>query len=434
MNIVNLTFRDGTGVPNPLSFLPNTAADVKWLVATQGESEDFSQEIRLVSPQDQRLRWLAGASFLELTNPGGTGVYGTTPFGNAVVSNTFRSRSSTPAVFGGVFFDITNDLTFSGELRAQRDSIFRQPLTGPPTVLIPGGGPRFNATFNSLAPRATLDWKFAEAQMVYVQVARGYRPGGFNTTFSAQTPEIQALFPAGIGDTFDEDRLDNYELGLKSTWLGGRLQTRAAVYSARWRDGQQLTSVSFIDPTTGQANIVGVVANIGAINLRGLELEGEFQATENLVLSGTLGYNDTDIRVFVCGECREIGPSTDVTGNELPQTPKVEWSLSASYGIQLTSEWEGFARADLTYKGSSYVTASNSAVIPASDRLNVRAGIRRDNLTLEAYARNLTYDKAPLNASIGADALFTPTTIAGREIRYALPDKRSFGIRATFDF
>ncbi len=437
MNIVNLTFRDGTDVPNPVfgapQFSPNLPY-VRWMVATQGESEDFSQEFRIVSPQDQRLRWLAGASFLELINPGGTGVYGTTPLGNLVVSSTFRSRSSTPAVFGGVYYDITEALIFSGELRYQRDSIFRQALTTAQGAIIPGGGPRFDATFNSLAPRATLDWKFAEDQMVYVQYARGYRPGGFNTAYAAQPPDIQAQFPPGIGETFDEDRLDNVELGLKSTWLEGRLQTRAAAYAARWRDGQQNTTLSFIVPETGGVNIVSVITNIGAINLQGIELEADFQASDNLVLSGTLGYNDTDIRVFVCGECRDIGPSLDVTGNQLPQTPKLEWSASATYTTQLNSTWEAFARADLTYRGSSYVTATNSAVIGSSDRLNVRAGIRKENFSLEALANNATFDKAPLNASLGADALFTPLNIAGREIRYALPDKRTFGIRATFDF
>jgi hypothetical protein len=80
------------------------------------------------------------------------------------------------------------------------------------------------------------------------------------------------------------------------------------------------------------------------------------------------------------------------------------------------------------------VTATNSAVIQASNRVNLRGGIRKDNFSIEAYVRNLTQDKAPLNGSLGADALFTPLNIAGREIRYALPDKRMFGLRATYDF
>lgn len=437
MNIVNLTFRDGTDVPNPVfgapQFSPNLPY-IRWMVATQGESEDFSQEFRLVSEQDQRLRWLVGASYLELNNPGGTGVYGSTPLGNLVVSSTFRSRSSTPAVFGGVYFDITPALTVSGELRYQRDSIFRQALTTAQGAVIPGGGPRFNETFNSLAPRATVDWTFAEGQMAYVQFARGFRPGGFNTAFAAQPPEVQDQFPPGVGITFGEDRLDNFEIGLKSTWMDGRLQTRAAAYAARWRDGQQLTTLSFIVPGTGGVNIVSGITNVGAINLAGLELEGEFQATENLLLSGTLGYNDTDIREFVCGECRDIGPSTDVRGNQLQQTPKLEWSASALYARNVNAVWEAYSRLDITYKGSSYVTASNSAVIPSSNRVNLRLGIRNENLSVEIYGRNLTQDKAPLNASLGADALFTPLNIAGREIRYALPDKRMFGLRATYDF
>jgi iron complex outermembrane receptor protein len=434
MNIVNLTFRNGDNVANPLAFLPNTAPFIKWMVATQSESDDFSQELRIVSPQDQRLRWLAGASFLELTNPGGTGVYGTTPFGRAVVSSTFRSRSSTPAIFGGIYYDITEALTFSGELRFQQDKIFRQALTGPPAVLIPGGGPRFNEKYNSLAPRATLDWKFATDQMVYLQYARGYRPGGFNPALAAQSPAVQALFPPGVGFSFEEDRLDNFELGLKSTWLAGRIQTRAAAYYAQWRDGQQNTSLTFVDPNTGVVNIVGAVQNIGEINLQGIELEGEFQATDNLVLAGTFGYNDSDIRVFVCGDCRIIGPSSNVTGNRLPNAPRTEWSASGTYTAQLVRDWESFFRLDYTHRGESYVTASNSAIIGSSDQVNLRVGLRRDNFTLQAYARNLLYDKAPLSGSLGADALFTPTTIAGREVRYSLPDKRMFGISAAFEF
>lgn len=187
-------------------------------------------------------------------------------------------------------------------------------------------------------------------------------------------------------------------------------------------------------PGTGGVNIVSGITNVGAINLRGLELEGEFQATDNLRLSATFGYNDTDIRQFVCGECRDIGPSSDVSGNQLQQTPKLEWSASATYAVPINAEWEGYGRLDYTHRGKSYVTAANLAIIPASDRVNLRAGIRKDNFSIEAYARNLTQDKAPLNASLGADALFTPLNIAGREVRYALPDKRMFGLRMSYDF
>lgn len=105
-------------------------------------------------------------------------------------------------------------------------------------VKLPTEGPRFESTFKSFSPRVTLDYKYAENSLAYALWSRGYRPGGFNTQLFGQPPQvIQALSVLGAKENYLQEKLDNYEIGIKSTWLNNRLQTRIAGYYDLWRNG-----------------------------------------------------------------------------------------------------------------------------------------------------------------------------------------------------
>jgi len=430
--ISNLSFRDGQNVRNTFSTAPGVRPYILWLVMVQGKNRDFNQELRLTSPADRDVRFLAGANYLKFKNPGGAGVYGTTPIGNLVLSSTTRSESHTPSVFGGVYYDVMPDLTVSGEVRYQRDKIEQQALTTSTGALIVGGGPLFKKTFTSAAPRVTLDYNYTENSTAYALWSRGFRPGGFNANLAIQPPSVLAQFTAlGVNIPYDEERLDNYEIGLKSTWLDGRIQTRLALYKAFWRNGQVPVNIIFTLPTGG-VNQISAVSNVGSVNLKGAELEGEFQVTEQLNFSGTFGYSDSNIRVFTCGDCLTIRGTTNGVGNRLPQAPKVSWSLSSEYSDELTSNFDWYGRIDYTHRGKFFVEFANAASVGSKTNVNVRLGIRNDNMGLEAFVKNFTKDTTAVDATLGPEALFTFAT--GQEIRYGLPDKRMFGIRANYNF
>ena len=110
----------------------------------------------------------------------------------------------------------------------------------------------------------------------------------------------------------------NYEFGWKSTWLGGRARTTLAVYYGRWLNGQVGNSIPIV--AEGVANLINIVLNNGEAELKGIELEGQWQATEKLTLSGSYGLNDTEAKAYVCVDCNNsYGSFEGVVGNTLHQ-------------------------------------------------------------------------------------------------------------------
>jgi len=424
--ILNLSFRDGQNVPNTFgTFTPH----IWWLAASQQKTDDFSQEIRLSSPQDGAFRWLVGLSYMEISVPGGSGVFGITPRGPGIVSTPVLNESETPAVFGGVYWDVTARLTLSGELRYQEDKLVRQALTNALGQRV--RGTRYEAAFESWSPRVIADFDFTDDHNGYVSWSRGVRPGGFNVAYAVQPPSVQAMLP-GVGVTFEEEKLTNYEVGMKSTWLDGRAQTRAAVYYAKWEDGQLSNSLTFTPPG-GNLNIVTVTANVGEVELQGVELEGEFQATSDLMLAATFGYTDSEIKSYICGDCLSIdGSTTSAIGNRLPQSSKLTGTVSAEFTRAAFGDYDWFSRLDWLYRGDSFVTAANYAIIPDRQLTNLRFGVRGNGISVEAYVANLFDDRTVANASLGSEALYTFGT--GQEVRYSPAEKRRFGVTAIYSF
>ena len=128
MTIIDLNFRDRRNVPNPLSFvIPGAPPFNRWQLAVQSRFRDWSQELRVSSPQDRRLRWTLGGSYLDSYSPGGS-VYGLSVFGSLFAAGTTKAETKTPAIFGGLQYDFNEKLTLSFDARYQRDELLRQLL------------------------------------------------------------------------------------------------------------------------------------------------------------------------------------------------------------------------------------------------------------------------------------------------------------------
>ena len=419
MTLIDLNFRQetGTGI---------------WALFVTSKSQDYSQELRVTSPQDQSLRWTLGGNYLYVDAPS-NGVGGTFPFGTLRSSNVTDNKTKTTAVFGGIQYDITEDLTLSADARYQWDRLSRQQLEGR-DIGIPTPSPfgdEFKATFKSFSPRVSLDYQYNDNSTVYALFARGYRPGGFNTVLLTRPQSVVDQFaPFGAGQTFDEERLDNYELGVKSTWFDGQLQTRLAVYYDPYSDGQNSQTIAFINEF-GDLDLASVFVNTGKTDLQGFEFEFDAAPTENLTLSGSLALADSKVDVFTCSDGTQVYGNDSCAGNQLPSASKYTWSLSAEYQDTLSGDYDWFTRVDYSHQGKAFTDYTNVAWRGPQDIVNARVGIRTDDLTLEAFVSNLLDDDTPPSAVFGND-LFTFATT--NEIRYALPKKRQWGVRAVYNF
>ena len=450
--------RDDRGlVPSPLysptNFPPNCTLGVgtcgvnQWVsigpLLGQTVNQDYSHELRVTTPPERSLRGTAGASWLLSKNPGGTNTGFVPTTVGVITCCPTASRDSTPAFFGGLYYDITDRLTIGGEARYQWDILSREPQlsrpAGGPLVAVPA--PRFGETFTSFSPRVTIDYTLDD-HLLFALWSRGYRPGGFNNALVNSPPatiaQLQALFNAGIA--FEQEKLDNYEVGLKSTWLNGRLQTILGAYYQQWRNGQISNSVVLVG-TGGSIDNFSLILNVGAVDLYGFEGSAAWAVTDNLVVNATLNYQTSDIKEYVyTPHGLRIRNSTNVTGNKFQGARDWSWTLSPQYTNRLSGDWEWFARVDWKHKGKYYVDPTNVAWIDPHDIVDASIGITTGTLRLTLYGKNLTDDDHFLAAVKQFDDQLccvtgnTVGTSTVNAIQVALPERRQFGIRAAYEF
>ena len=444
-NIYDINQRDGQNIVNGYNTvlnLPNTLPYYSFQVAVMGKSEDWSQEIRFTSSQTQRLRWMVGANYIHNTSPGST-LYGQAAVGPQNLGAVTRSRISTPAVFGSGSFDITPELTLTAEARYQWDRLKNRPIYSGNTLLVGARALPLQGTFKSFSPRVSLDYKFSQDSMVYALWSRGYRPGGFNAVLQTQTPVVVAqILRAGVsGVAFRQEQLDNYEAGIKSTFLENRARATLSVYYAKWKDGQVPTVVPYLNdpnnPAAGGALLTATV-NSGQANLKGVEFSGEFLVTQKLKVTAGLAVNGTKVVNFrPCSDASNITGAPNCNGNHLPSVPQWTTTASAEYNDHLVGDYDWFARLDFTHKGKVYADYTNLNWIRSSDIFNAQIGVQNGPLSIRLWVKNLTNNKQFANAVAGVDA-FTffayPAVPNQNELRLAMPDKRTFGINARYNF
>jgi hypothetical protein len=92
-----------------------------------------------------------------------------------------------------------------------------------------------------------------------------------------------------------------------------------------------------------------------------------------------------------------------------------------------------YLRVDRIHTGSSFATDANILKTGPSDRLNMRFGIQKDNLKLELIGENLTDDKTFTNYQFLIDFAWLPPGV-NRVATAGLPDKRYYGLKATYSF
>jgi len=419
-------YRDGRDYPNPnWGRNPNASAPYQHMaVLNQSMLYDFSQEVRVTTPQDWRLRGTFGANYYKEWGPPGS---------NPGVSYSGLIRGSkqdkdvdTPAVFAGLYYDITDTITVGAEGRYQWDKITQH-------IVYPNQAPSLSNTFTSFSPRVTFDWKFSSSSLLYALFSRGYQPGGFNTQLVGQPQNIlDQVAVAGSNTTFDQERLDNYEIGLKHTWFDNTLRTIVALYYSDWMDGQ-VTNTVFAVRADSTLQPVSVTQNIGKVNLKGIELDTEYVFNRNFSVTANWNYSDNEIKsyVYTPGGIRIRG-SSDVNGNQLDRTPKVSWAVSPMFRGDLNDEYEWFARVDYRGRSRIFVDPTNVAWISPAHLFNARAGITKDGLRLEAFINNLT-DNDHIQEGVRAnDVLFSNSQL--NEIRVVLPDRRTYGLTLTYNF
>ena len=369
-----------------------------WRVQEE-EEETFSQELRLSSSSDQRLRWSVGAywydSEFEQTvddriNPLTSFEVALDPAVSRQEPNSFPEKTTVEnfAIFGSVEFDFTESLTGTVEVRQATDeieSVFYPYLPGQVEE-------SFSEEFDSFTPRFTLTYLASDDLTVYGNIAKGTKPGGFNDSGS---PKI----------AYDEEEAWNYEVGVKARILDGRGTWNSSIYMIDWTD-QQLT----FNAQRPDGSLTSFIDNVGETSVTGFETEVSMMITDNWDMTANYSYTNAEIDEYInIDQAILIGcnPNADdyydciqangsVEGNQTPRSPKHQASLRTMYSIQM-GEGEWFVGGDIRYEGSKFAQVHNFAETGSRTTVGAQAGYRTDRWEVSVWGKNLTDDDTAMD-------------------------------------
>ncbi len=330
---------------------------------------------------------------------------------------TTTKAKSVFAEVGYAFSDVTR-LSVEGRYTSEKITTTNQ-LTNP--VILIG-----DETFKFFTPRITVEHDLTPDLMLYGAAARGAKAGGFNA--NAVSPSLRV---------FDPEFNDTYELGLKSTLLGGRAIVNTAVFYTNWDDMQ----INVLDPL-GTAFTGTLTANLGDGSIWGAEVEGSVLLTENLSFDFAASYTDatydsgTVDERFTRGNASFPPPcdgtvcpvDASIGGNTIERSPKTQLSAGVQWQSALTADIDYWVRADIGYQSSHFADSINAAIAPSRTITNASIGLEMDRFALRFWVRNLTDEKYVSNSLQIIQA--TSNNILGT----FFGERRTTGVTLTYNY
>ncbi|MBH0029579.1 MULTISPECIES: TonB-dependent receptor [unclassified Pseudoalteromonas] len=230
--------------------------------------------------------------------------------------------------------------------------------------------------------KIALEYQVIDRTMIYTSITRGYKAGGINSEALAKAKDEGLNLSADFFQqhtSFDPEYLWSGEFGVKGSSLDDKFTLRLAAFYMH-RDDIQLKAWQ----VEGQ-QFTGYVDNASSGSNYGLEVEGSYQLTDNLFLTGSAGYLNTEIDDFVT----QSGLNQD--GREQAQSPKYQYAFTARYNF--TSELYGMIGVE--GKDDYYFSDSHNSQAPSSNLVNLSFGYEADMWAVRAWARNVFDETVP---------------------------------------
>ena len=403
---------DGT---QAIAFLGLSTVPVRTIEA--GEEDRITQEVRFVSEFSGPFQLVAGAFYQNVDREGGFPPESFVEPGTALdLFFGFGGRSffslDAPSeideigIFGEASYEIAEQLKLIAGGRWFDIDIESSRKDGGALFDLYGTGEiaseEFSLSEDGFNPRVGLQWYPNEDLNIYANAAKGYRPGGINSTATA----CAVLGVTNIPTSYNSDDLWSYELGAKTSWADNRVVLNVAVFYMDWND--------FRSPTINCGLGFGASENTGEAESKGFELDLVLTPVSGLTISAGIGYTDAEIT--------DAGEATSIAkGDPLPNIPEWTGIAAIDHDFELTNEFGAFWRLDYRYVDSSI--SRNGLYRPSYELLNLRGGLRWKKLEASVYLDNITNEHAnladPNELSDGLDLLAVnrPFT-AGVDLRY----------------
>lgn len=398
----DLTSRSSYAAAPTDPFAPGTIVPTQYTSNYENDNHFWSQEARLESKPGSRLSWILGAYYFnqhfnehyweaipgadDVLVEGGGG--GTIPGGNPLKAefeqrNIYDIRST--ALFGNVTYDITDTIRFDGGLRHTWDekealTDFRYIYYYPPFYASDVSPAVHSANpfrrDRGLSGRAALAWRPSSGDQLYLSYSRGYQSSAFTLG--------QGLPPYNISDS---QHLDVYEIG--GNYTSGGLRFDGSIFYQKFHDMQiPISSANILPPVPPRTEpslgpVFSTFTNARLAEIYGAEMQVTWRPNVHSNIVATYTYLHPTFKSFCppvvgstnCGVIDITQPPTvgddpdnqtinplyfrDLSGNEVPRTPRNKASLYGYYGFDLGSSGYLYPGGSVTYQSGYYTDAFN---------------------------------------------------------------------------
>lgn len=341
---------------------------------------------------------------------------------------------------------------FGNDVQAIQDAIANGDLE---TDLLDSNG---KLTVDDTIIKTSIDWKINEDVMVFASYSEGFRPPVTNRVGGGAATNQEGAFEGFRIPVYSTtDSLDNVEIGFKSTLFDQSLRFNATAYYSKISDLQ----TSRYDPTN--ISFLVFTDNVGDAEIKGIDGDFSWVATDNLVISGAFSLIDTEL-TSINAQLDGIAPPE---GSRLPYSAKFSGNLQAQYFYPISGDMTGYVNGSISYTGERlagmamdaymiedatnlvYGTGSGLSIEKESDVFsgvnyqdsngetfaggryvqdsyilaNISFGVTNDEWKAELFIDNLTDESAILYVDTQQ---YTPKVVSNRP--------RTIGFRFSYDF
>lgn len=277
----------------------------------------------------------------------------------------------------------------------------------------------------------SLQYQLRDELMLYGNFSTGWRPGAITVT-GVGLPEELLLF--------GEEDSASYELGFKSTLLGGSLRLNGAIFFQDFENFITRNAAVEVIDINGRQALAGFTYN-GDAEILGVEFEFDANLSEQWSVGGNMSYVDATWQDGVTQPCNlldengapfipdgESVATCDVSGDPIGGTPDFSLTMNSEYFIPFDG-FEGYGR--LLFRHTGERPDEELGDLSAYQTLDLYFGIRKDSWDVSVFARNL-FDETEVRSGIRATG-----TVAGVPTGYGLRTlvpARLMGLSASYRF
>lgn len=299
-------------------------------------NEQFTQEVRLASPDTGSLDYVVGLFFLKekwfsdrtIRAERGPLTAAQMPI-TGITYEQFELETTTFSGFGQANLDVTDRLTVSLGLRGtseKREASFDRRTLDPGvliSLLYPPIAPQtLSFTATNLDGSLGAQYSLTDDHLLYASFSRGTKGGGY---FNSPTSQDTSRFKKEVADTI--------EAGAKLTFADGFLN--AALFRTKVKNWQNylFTGVFYDSPPLD-------------LKAKGVEVQAGWNVTDTFRLTGNVTYLDAERGVDITNSFNDFTPPVNAP----------EWSgdFNASYSNNITDDLRISADFGVRFKSSVY--------------------------------------------------------------------------------